>query len=73
MITYEQAKAKALKSKKDIDAALEYKGAYVFYNSKATNETDNEVVILKKNGNAVTMSEYVIDYKDDSEPKRLKF
>lgn len=74
MITYEQAKAKALKSKSDIDTALEYKGAYVFYNSKEKEGTMNgEVVILKDSGNSVTMSDYFINSKDDSSPKRLKF
>lgn len=75
MVTYEQAKDKATSARSGLDAALEYKDAYVFYNSKArgTNTEDNEVVILKRNGERVSMSEYVMMTQDDSKPKKLKF
>ena len=75
MITYEQAKEIATKAKSGIDTALEYKDAYVFYNSKVnkSNMDDNEVVILKSNGKRVSMTEYVVGTKDTSKPKKLKF
>ncbi len=73
MISYEQAKAKALKAKSTVNAALEYKGAYVFYNSNGKNEMNGEVVILKSNGNVVTMSDYVISSRDNGRPKKLAF
>ena len=74
-MTYEEAKAKALKLDKNIDKALEYRGAYVFYNSKLTGEDaeDSEIVILKSNGNVVNFGDYVISSHDDSSPKKLKF
>lgn len=75
MITYEEAKDKATSARSGLDTALEYKDAYVFYNSKARgHETeDNEIVILKKNGSRVSMSEYVMMTQDDSTPKKVKF
>lgn len=75
MLTYEQAKQKAQKEYPAVDSVLEYKDAYVFYNSKARgNKTDdNEVVILKKNGNVISMTEYVMGTEDNTAPKRLKF
>ena len=75
MITYEEAKDKATSARSGLDTALEYKDAYVFYNSKARggDREDNEVVILKKNGSRVSMSEYVMMSNDESTPKRLKF
>lgn len=74
-MTYAEAKAKALKHKKDIDSALEYKGAYVFYNSKVTGSDteDNDIVILKSNGNVTNLGDYVTSYHDEEKPKKLKF
>ena len=75
MITYEQAKAKAQKVLTGINTVLEYKDAYMFYNSKARGQEqeDNEVIVLKKNGKIISMTEYVMGTKDNSEPKRIKF
>lgn len=75
MITYEQAKAKAAKISKGLDTAYEYKGAYVFSNSKLKGNDieDAEVAILKSNGNRVSFSAYVISSHDTSKPKKLKF
>lgn len=74
MITYEQAKAKALKEKKTLDTAYEYKGAYVFYDSRDNkNDYDIDVTVLKSNGNVVGFSDYIISSHDDSKPKKLKF
>lgn len=75
MITYEQAKEKAVKLKKNLDTTLEYKDAYMFYNSKArgNQQEDNEVIVLKKSGKIVSMTEYIIGTKDNTTPKRIKF
>ena len=75
MIDYEQAKKKAVVHKKDLDSALEYRDAYVFYSSKARGNAaeDSEVVVLKSDGRVVTMSQYVIGTKDSSRPKHIKF
>lgn len=72
MITYEQAKERALKAKKDINAAKEYDSAYLFYNSNVE-EDDNEVIILKSNGERVSMTEYIVKVKDSSRPRKIKF
>lgn len=75
MVTYEQAKEKALKARNDINAAKEYDSAYLFYNSKAkgNEEDDNEVLILKSNGERISMTEYIVKIKDSSKPRKIKF
>lgn len=75
MVTYEQAKAKALKARNDINAAQEYDSAYLFYNANAKGDAqdDNEVIILKSNGERVSMTEYVVKIKDSSKPRKIKF
>lgn len=75
MITYEQAKKKAVGIRPALDSALEYKDAYLFYNSKArgTKTDDNEVIVLKKSGNIISMTEYVMSTSDNSSPKQIKF
>ena len=74
-MTYEQAKEKALKVAKGLDTAYEYKGAYVFSNSKlkGNDAEDSEVVILKSNGNVVGLSDYIISSHEESSPKKIKF
>lgn len=70
MITYEEAKAKALKARPKITEVYEYKDAYVFV--EGGEKWDSEIVILKSNGNAVSMSDYAAISTDDSEPKKKK-
>lgn len=73
MITYEQAKKKALAQDKNLDTVIEYDKAYVFYNSKARgNEAeDNEIVVLKENGNMISYGEYVMTTTDDDKKKKV--
>ena len=75
MITYEQAKKTAVNEKPEVNTVLEYKDAYMFYNSKArgNNLEDNEVIVLKKNGKVINMTEYIMGTKDNTTPKRIKF
>lgn len=75
MITYEEAKKKAMKAKSGLDSAVEYQKAWMFYNSKATghNQEDNEIVILKDSGKWISMTEYVMSTKDNDKPKKIKF
>jgi len=64
MITYEQAKQTA-KELLSADTVLEYPDAYVFTNSKAVgdDQEDNELVILKQNGNIISYFEYLSNSK----------
>ena len=76
MISYEEAKAKALKEKSGLNAVVEYKGAWAFYNSNAkgrANTEDNEVMIRKSDGKRISMTEYIATTKDSSTPKKIKF
>ena len=72
MVTYEQAKAKALKAKSDVDTAKEYDSAYLFY-KKGSVQDDNEVVVLKSNGEVLSMTEYIVKIKYSSNPRKIKF
>lgn len=72
MITYEEAKKKAMKARDNLATAYEYPDAYLFVSGKE--EDDGEVVILKKNGQAMSMSDYIAVVPGNlPEPKKIKF
>ena len=75
MVTYEQAKKKALKENSNLDSVVEYKMAYVFSNSKAKGNDmeDNDVVIMKSSGNRISMSELVIELPEGDKAKKRAF
>ena len=63
MITYEEAKKIALKYKSDVDQCEEFEDAYIFSNKKKERGTAfgfSHIVILKENGNAISMASYNI-------------
>lgn len=69
MMTYEKALKKAKKLKPNIDNCMEYSDAFVF-GSHADDMNfggDGPVVILKKNGKAINM----VDYLDGSADAEL--
>lgn len=60
MISFEEAKKKALKLRADLDMCAEFADAYLFY-SKLDELSDGgrgPCVILKENGNAISGSAY---------------
>ena len=72
MITYEEAKKKALKARPGITTAYEYPTAYFFVGNE--DEDDSEIVILKKDGRAVSMSDFIaIAPGTLPDPKKIKF
>ena len=77
MITYEEAKAKALKIDPEVDSALEYQQAYVFYKAadyqKKITEDNMEIVLLKSNGDQTTLFSYFLSVDDEEKPKKLEF
>ena len=74
MITYEKAKQKALESIPKADTVIEYDSAYVFYNSKArgNEQDDNEIVILKDNGNIISYTQYIVETNDSENNKKVR-
>lgn len=64
-MTYDQAKQIAKKYDPKINAVSEYPDAYIFTNTKAIGDEmwDNEVVILKQNGEIISYSEWVMNSK----------
>lgn len=63
MITYEDAFKKAKGLKPSIDRCTEYENGFMFWNSK-DNESEggtSPCVILKKSGEAISMSVFVLN------------
>lgn len=60
MVSYEEAKETALKFNKQLDECHEYEDAYIFSNNKSrkTKFSVYHIVILKENGNAISLSSY---------------
>ena len=73
-MTYEQAKEKALKQMPNADTTIEYDSVYVFYNSKAkgNEQDDNEVVIKKVDGEIISYSDYVMSTNDNINNKKVR-
>ena len=74
MITYEKAKQKALENITNADTSVEYNSVYIFYNSKARGDKqeDNEVVIRKDNGNIISYTEYIMTTNDTEDDKTVR-
>ena len=51
---------------------LEFKAKKKFASSKAVMVAKLKILLLKTNGNRVTMSDYFIYSKDEDEPKKLQ-
>lgn len=74
MITYEEAKKKALKVNPNLATAEEYSDAYVFHeNDPKQEKMGTDVVILKKDGRAISMSDYAATSVAEDKPKKIKF
>lgn len=71
MLTYEEAKAIALKLSKRVDTCNEYSKAYYFFED-TEEDFDGEpgVVIMKGTGKAKTFVQFITD--DDPEKRPLK-
>lgn len=65
---------KALKNIPNVDTCVEYNSAYVFYNSKArgNEQDDNEIVILKDNGNIISYTQYIMETNDSENNKKVR-
>lgn len=63
MITFEEAVQKAKELKPNIDGGTEWENGWVFSNLKEAGNIGgpSPVVILKKNGEAVNMPEFIIE------------
>ncbi len=65
MISYEEAKKVALQRNENVNACLEYETAYRFYNESEQEfmEPAGDVVVLKKDGKAMGLTEFIIEYR----------
>ena len=75
MITYTDAKAKALFINKRINACKEFNLAYHFYckNDQKERTLDNDIVILKETGKIINFSTFILDYHPEKNPREIAF
>ena len=62
MVSFEEATKIAKSHKKNVNMANIYEDAYVFYNSRATgnDQEDNDVVVWKEDGTVTNFGDYVM-------------
>lgn len=73
MITYNEAKEMALGLNRRVNACKEYEKAYHFYEVNSSKDGDNGVVILKEKRKAINFVTFILDYKPEKNPKKIKF
>lgn len=72
-MTYEEAKEQANKLVDDVNVCNEYKDAYHFFNeSKEEKDGGYGVVIIKETGKAISWINFIMDYKPETNPKRIE-
>ena len=71
MISYEEAKKKAEKALENIAEAYEAEDAYIFVEKHSDKVENQEIVILKSNGNGISMSDYAAISVAKGEPKKI--
>lgn len=72
---YEQAKEIALQFNSKFNSCKEYKLAFYFYDK---NEPDcvggnSDLVVLKENGETLSTTTFILDYKPATNPKEIDF
>ena len=75
MITYEEAKKLALQRNGNVNACLEYETAYRFYDETEGElmEPAGDVVVLKKDGRVMGLTEFILEYRPDRKFKKRAF
>ena len=74
MITYADAKTKALDLNGRVNACNEYAKAFHFFH-KTNEEVDGDagVVIIKETGRAINFPSFILNYHPERKPKRVEF
>ena len=62
MISYEDAKEKALELNGDVNTCFEFNNAYRFLDKNDDSVGDKSVIILKEDGRALNYVDYIMDY-----------
>lgn len=72
-MTFEEAKKQAMKLVDGVNVCDEYKDAYHFFHD-GNQEVDGEygVVIMKDSGKELSWITFIMDYKPETNPKRIK-
>lgn len=73
-MNYQEAKKKALTLDDKVNGCREYKNAYHFYQKDGEEVVgDFDIVILKSNGKAIGLTQFIIDYLPEKNPKEIDF
>lgn len=73
MISYEDAKKKALELNSDVNACYEFNNAYRFLDKNDDSTGDKSVIILKEDGRALNYVDYILDYATSNKMKEIGF
>lgn len=73
MISYEDAKDKALELNSDVNTCYEFDNAYRFLDKNDDSVGDKSVIILKEDGRALNYVNYILDYTTSNEMKEIEF
>lgn len=73
MISYEDAKKKALELNSDVNACYEFNNAYRFLDKNDDSAGDKSVIILKEDGRALNYVDYILDYATSNKMKEIEF
>lgn len=73
MISYEDAKDRALGLNSDVNACYEFDNAYRFLDKNDDSVGDKTVIILKEDGRALNYVNYILDYATSNEMKEIEF
>lgn len=73
MISYEDAKKKALELNSDVNACYDFNNAYSFLDKNDDSTGDKSVIILKEDGRALNYVDYILDYATSNKMKEIEF
>lgn len=73
MISYEDAKKKALELNGDLNACYEFNNAYRFLDKNDDSVGDKSVIISKEDGRALNYVNYILDYATSNKTKEIEF
>lgn len=73
MISYEDAKEKALELNGDVNTCFEFNNAYRFLDKNDDSVGDKSVIILKEDGRALNYVDYIMDYATSNKMKKIEF
>lgn len=72
-MSYGDAKAKALKIDADFNSVLDYGDAWVFFKKGDKSVSNSRIAIMKKSGQVLMFTEYLLERNTNASPKNINF